>query len=229
MAGGMVTVRSGGENQTRMRKANRVRAEEMEAQEQTAAAWMANRFWYRKLIDFVKEGVGEGAEYVTDLVRVVLSERGCYYQFHAIPEEFSGALGSGFNYQYVGSQEGLELFARVQELVEHHDPERTPELSLLAVYDSDFDHSGAGYQYHFESGPEGDSVPIVAGHYRPGVLPLFLKLRVHSDTRVPMLGSSSGVLFFVANATDQHLIVRIPHQGLAVADLAQSPQTVFIH
>ena len=36
---------------------------------------------YQVMIDYVKDQVGEGQEYLNNLVRVVLSERGCYYQF----------------------------------------------------------------------------------------------------------------------------------------------------
>ncbi|NIR00525.1 MAG: hypothetical protein GTN78_10035, partial [Gemmatimonadales bacterium] len=51
---------------------------------------------YQVMIDYIKDQVGEGREYTNDLVRVVLSDRGCYYEFRDLPEEFSGAVGSGF-------------------------------------------------------------------------------------------------------------------------------------
>jgi hypothetical protein len=66
------------------------------------------------------------------------------------------------------------------------------------------------------------------GLYRPGALPLFFKLKVDSDLAEPLLGTRKGVLFFVANLSDQHLLVRIPHQGPNVTDLneAQGPRVV---
>ena len=45
-----------------------------------------------QVIDYVKSEVGQGTEYDNGLVRVVLSNRGCYYQFVDMPEEFSGAI-----------------------------------------------------------------------------------------------------------------------------------------
>ena len=57
------------------------------------------------------------------------------------------------------------------------------------------------------------------GVYRPHVLPLFFKLKIDSDLAEPLLGARRGVLFFVSNLTDQHLLVRIPHVGDGVTDL----------
>lgn len=57
------------------------------------------------------------------------------------------------------------------------------------------------------------------GIYRPKLLPLFFKLKIDSDLAEPLLGCRRGVLFFVANLSDQHLLVRIPHQGPGVTDL----------
>ena len=39
------------------------------------------RVGYQVMIDYIKDQVGEGQEYLNNLVRVVLSERGCYYEF----------------------------------------------------------------------------------------------------------------------------------------------------
>ncbi len=67
------------------------------------------------MIDYIKDQVGEGNEYVNNLVRVVLSERGCYYEFRDMPEEFSGAVGSGFRWEFVGTKGGLELLEKAHQ------------------------------------------------------------------------------------------------------------------
>src|SRR4030067_1149874 len=42
---------------------------------------------FQVMIDYIKEQVGEGYEYANDLVRVVLSDRACYYEICTMPEE----------------------------------------------------------------------------------------------------------------------------------------------
>src|SRR4030042_2030956 len=71
---------------------------------------------YQVMIDYIKDQIGEGREYVNDLVRVVLSDRGCYYEFRDMPEEFSGAVGSGFRYEFVGTEQGLLLANTIQHM-----------------------------------------------------------------------------------------------------------------
>ncbi len=67
------------------------------------------------------------------------------------------------------------------------------------------------------------------GTYRPGVLPLFFKLKVDSSLAEPLLGTRRGVLFFVANLSDQHLVVRIPHVGPGVTDLNEVQGARMVH
>jgi hypothetical protein len=67
------------------------------------------------------------------------------------------------------------------------------------------------------------------GIYRPAALPLFYKLKVDSDLAEPLLGTRKGVLFFVANLSDQHLLVRIPHNGPGVTDLNEVARPRLVH
>ena len=69
----------------------------------------------------------------------------------------------------------------------------------------------------------------MVGIFRPEVLPLFFKVKIDSDLAEPLLGVRRGVLFFVANLSDQHLLVRIPHQGPGVTDLNEVTATKTIH
>jgi len=65
--------------------------------------------------------------------------------------------------------------------------------------------------------------------FRPDVLPMFLKLKADSDLVEPILGTRKGVLFFVANLGDQHLLVKIPHQGPGITDLNEVGGQRLIH
>jgi hypothetical protein len=197
--------------------------------EQIAELRAEARRKYQVMIDYIKDQVGPGAEYLNDLVRVVLSERGCYYEFLEMPEEFSGAVGSGFRYEFVGSGQALGMLEKLRDLVELSTPENTREIALLVVYSRNglYDPEET-YVYH-RSQEEGCQEPITSGRLRTGALPIFFKIKVDSDLARPLLGVKRGVLFFVANMSDQHLLVRIPHEGNGVTDLAQVPASQLVH
>jgi len=189
-----------------------------------------SRHEYQMMIDYIKDQVGEGREYLNDLVRVVLSDRGCYYEFRDMPEEFSGAVGSGFHYDFMGTQKSLELLEAVHSLAMGPETVDTHEISLMVIYGWDglFRREDA-FVYHWTRYGEREEGPAVAGIYRPAVLPLFFKLKVASDLAEPLLGTRKGVLFFVANLSDQHLLVRIPHEGPGVTDLNEVTGVRTIH
>jgi hypothetical protein len=199
--------------------------------EQIAVLRAEARRKYQVMIDYIKDQVGPGAEYLNDLVRVVLSERGCYYEFLEMPEEFSGAVGSGFRYEFVGSEQAVGILEKLRQLVELSSPENTREIALLVVYSRNglYDPEET-YVYHLsnEEGEEAGEV-VTSGCLRTGALPIFFKIKVDSDLALPLLGVKRGVLFFVANMSDQHLLVRIPHEGSGVTDLAQVPASQLIH
>jgi hypothetical protein len=200
--------------------------------EQIAVLRAEARRKYQVMIDYIKDQVGPGAEYLNDLVRVVLSERGCYYEFLDMPEEFSGAVGSGFRHAFVGYEEAIGLLEQIRQLVAQSSPENTRELALLVVYSRNglYDPEET-YVYHVnnEEGDEEQGESLSSGCLRADTLPIFFKIKVDSDLALPLLGVKRGVLFFVANMSDQHLLVRIPHEGNGVTNLAQVPASQLIH
>ena len=185
---------------------------------------------FQVMINYIKEQVGPGTEYSNDLVRVVVSERGCYYEFLDMPEEFSGALGTGFQYQFIGSAEGQAVMEQINQMILQSSEANTRELSLLVLYDRKglFDRD-ATYIYHRLHRGDQNVGPSVVGQFRPGAMPLFFKLKCDCDLALPILGTARGVLFFVANLTDQHLAVRIPHSGPGVTDLNEVPSSQLVH
>jgi hypothetical protein len=175
---------------------------------------------YQVMIDYIKDQVGEGREYLNDLVRVVLSDRGCYYEFRDLPEEFSGAVGSGFHHEFVGTEAGLSLLDAVHDLVLAPESPDTHEISLMVIYKWDgLFRAEDAFIYHWRRQGGIEEGPSTAGFYRSQVLPIFFKLKIEGDSAERLIGASKGVLFFVANLSDQHLLVRIPHHGAGVADL----------
>jgi len=190
----------------------------------------AERPEYEVMIDYIKDQVGDGPEYTNDLVRVVLSDRGCYYEFRDLPEEFSGAVGSGFRYEFVGTEQGLLLANAIHEIALGPESADTHELSLMAIYgwDGVFKPDDT-FVYHWRSYGCEEEGPTMLGMFRPDVLPMFLKLKADSDLVEPILGTRKGVLFFVANLGDQHLLVKIPHQGPGITDLNEVGGQRLIH
>jgi hypothetical protein len=182
------------------------------------------------MIDYIKDQVGSGSEYTNDLVRVVLSERGCYYEFRDLPEEFSGAVGSGFRYEFIGTGDGLRLAARLHDMALAPETADTHELSLMVIYgwDGVFKPEDT-FVYHWRRYGSEEEGPTMLGMFRPSTLPIFFKLKADSDLVEPILGTRKGVLFFVANLSDQHLFVKIPHQGPGVTDLNEVTGQRLIH
>jgi hypothetical protein len=176
---------------------------------------------YQVLINYIKHHVEPGYEYANELVRVVLSERGCYYEFVDLPEEFSGALGNGFTHAFVGSADALALADRIHRLSQACTEQNTREFSLLMVYEKQglFTREGT-YIYHYSQRTTDEVGLLTVGAHRAGCLPLFLKLKADCDLVTPLFGASRGVLFLVANLSDQHLLVNIPQAGAAATDLA---------
>ena len=175
---------------------------------------------YEVMIDYIKDQVGDGSEYTNDLVRVVLSDRGCYYEFRDLPEEFSGAVGSGFRYEFIGTQKAREMLRAIRKMAEEGTRVDTSELSLMVIYTWDGVLKREDtFIHHWTKDDSEGSGPTILGAYRPDVVPLFFKLKVDSDLAEPLLGRRKGVLFFVSNVGDQHLMVWIPHHGPGVTDL----------
>ena len=139
------------------------------------------RVGYQVMIDYIKDQVGEGQEYLNNLVRVVLSERGCYYEFRDMPEEFSGAVGSGFRHEFIGTQPALHLLQSIYDLALGPETPHTTEVSLLVIYSWDglFRQEDA-FIYQWSRTLTEEEGPNILGTYRPHVLPLFFKLKVDS-------------------------------------------------
>jgi len=183
---------------------------------------------FQGVIDHIKTQVGPGLEYENGLLRVVLSERGCYYQFLELPEEFSGVIGSAYRHEFIGSAAAHELVETIQQLLREHTPDNTSELSLLMIYEPEAIAPEEGAYVHQYLAQDGGQARQ-AGHLRPGELPVFIKLKADSDLVRPLLGAAKGVLFFVANLTDRHLLVRIPQAGGGATDLGALPAHLILN
>ncbi len=182
------------------------------------------------LARYVKQQVGEGMEFSNEIARVVLSSNGCYYEFRELPEEFSGALGE-FTHHFIGVRETLQLLETLYQLPRTDAIRNVTEFSLLVVYDR-FDwisHQNI-YAYQCQRGTlDNRLVEDVRGTMRHGQLPRFFKLRLISKQAPEGLLFANGLVFFIANPGERHLLVQIPYTHGMVADLWARPLSVQLH
>ncbi len=180
---------------------------------------------FQVMTAFVKEKVGEGVEYRNDVVRVVVSETGVYYELNDLPEDFSGAVSDRFTHSFVAPEAGVALLGRAIELTRQATTANTRHLSIFALYTRRgiIDRKNC-YMYEFRADDEHPDRPAVsAGAFRPGVMPLFFKVKLHAEGAQEAIGLASGVLFCMANAGDRNLLIRIPYDGDQVVNLADLP------
>ncbi len=186
---------------------------------------------FQTMIAYVKEKVGEGVEYRNSVARVVVSDRGAYYELNDLPEEFSGAAGSEVIHHFVSPEEATALLARGVAATAGVNRDNTRHVSILALYTRRgiVDRKNC-YVYDCRPQPEASVLaPIVIGAFQPGVMPLFYKMKVDSDFAQEVFGMPRGIVFCIANAGDRHLLIRIPYDGDHVVDLAATPVSRTIH
>ncbi|HZT41502.1 MAG TPA: hypothetical protein VFA07_04910 [Chthonomonadaceae bacterium] len=185
---------------------------------------------YQALIAYLKEKVGEGIEYRNDVVRVVVSDAGAYYELNDLPEEFSGAVGDQVERHFLAPQEAVALLKRAIEATQEITPENTRQLSILVLYTRRglVDRKNC---YVFDYHPEARNTvkPLEIGQFQPDVMPLFFKIKIDADFGEAAVGMPCGILFCMANAGDRHLLIRIPYQGDQVVDLGNLSTSTTVH
>ena len=179
---------------------------------------------FQGMIQYIKERVGEGIEYRNAVVRVVVSERGAYYELNDLPEEFSGAVGEDLERRFVAPAEAIALLTRAVEATHRATPENTHRLSLLALYTRRglVDRKNCflfDYTPHESTQPD----PRIIGKFQPDVMPLFFKIKMEADFSEEALGFPAGLVFCMANAGDRHLLIRVLPTGDQMTDLGALP------
>jgi hypothetical protein len=205
----------------------------------TYEEWIqAVRDHYQVMIDYVKKGVHQGenfSETQNDLITVAMSATGVYYQFKQLPEEFSGAIGPGYQYQRLETNKVIEYIDQIYQSTQTEEIKGCHEFSLMIIYQSptlDFNNAlnpfNQSHQrenlfiFHYKENEQGEVKTI--GQYRSGTLPLFFKLKINGEHTFNPLTFEKGVEFFVANMGDSHLLVSIPYKA-GVTDLDAVPSS----
>jgi hypothetical protein len=178
-------------------------------------------------ITLLKDRVGEGLTYRNGVVQVVVSDEGAYYELNDLPEEFGGAAGEHVQHNFVTDSEAIALLARAVDTLSRTSSENSRHISVFILY-SRRGLADRKNCYVFEYRPEEyapERPPLVIGTFRPGVMPMFYKLKVDADFAPDALGMARGLVFCMANAGDRNLLVRAPYAGTEVHDLNDLPGT----
>jgi hypothetical protein len=186
---------------------------------------------FQVMINYLKEQVGEGIEYRNEVVRVVVSDNGAYYELNDLPEEFSGATGDQIQRSFVTPEEAVALLTRAVEATQHADPDSTRQFSIIALYTRRglVDRKNC-YVYEFQRADNAPTrPPIAVGTFQPGKMPLFFKVKMDADCAQEVLEIPRGIVFCMANAGDRHLLIRIPYDGDQVVNLTDLPTSNTIH
>jgi hypothetical protein len=186
---------------------------------------------FQVMINYLKEQVGEGIEYRNEVVRVVVSDNGAYYELSDLPEEFSGATGDQIQRSFVTPEEAIALLTRAAEATKRTELETTRQFSIIALYTRRglVDRKNC-YVYEFQRADHASPrPPLEVGTFQPGVMPLFFKVKMDADFAPEVLGIPRGIVFCMANAGDRHLLIRIPYDGDQVVNLTDLPTSNTIH
>lgn len=156
---------------------------------------------YGVSIAYIKERVGDGAEYVNEVARATISPQGGFYQLAEMPEEFAGALGAGVSHRMLTQPEALRLLSRLEELVRvvAQGSVYPRRLSLYVLYAGG--SLRAGRELFVLDARRGE--PIFAhGALRLDTVPRFFKVCLDTSEGDPLPGDfglpTSGVQFFLA-------------------------------
>jgi len=177
---------------------------------------------FQTQIALIKAQVGEGAVYRNDVVTMVVSETGAYYELNDLPEEFGGVAGSHVEPNFLSEADAVAQLDRAHRALAQASPENTRHISVVVLYSrrglADRKNCFVFEYRPVENAP--DRPPLVIGSFRPGAMPRFFKLKVDAEYAPEALGMARGMAFCMANAGDRHLLVRAPFIGAEVHDLS---------
>mgnify|MGYP001611200906 CR=1 FL=1 len=182
---------------------------------------------YGELIRYIKDEVHSGhiVEYENDFIRVVLGENGEYYEFIDLPEEFSGFVGDGYEYEFTGTSESQrQLDDILTYLKQSPIQDKTRDFQLTMLYSHFSDREDI---YAFSYNEQESYEPGKAGRIQPGQLPNFYKvkwnLKTDQDNPFP---SQRGMMFFIRNMTDKHLTVSYTSKDLVLGDYSTERRVI---
>ncbi len=167
---------------------------------------------FQMMIDFIKEQVGDGVEYANSLARFVVSDAGAYYELLDLPEEFAGACGPGVTQSFITRAEAIQLLESAAQTVVTAASAAERQFQILALYTRRglVDRKNC-YVVDYARGSTYRPGENVTGELRPGVMPLFFKIKL--DSSAGDLGAPAGmnrcILVCIVAPGDRYPLIRI--------------------
>jgi hypothetical protein len=186
---------------------------------------------YGPSIKWVKEQIGEGMRFSNSIADVVISEKGAYYQFRNLPEEFSGMVGESVDWQLVDRSRSMEIVDQMMAMSRVVNAANTRRLILAFFYEPAVLRRSSSFLFHADYSliPRHMLRPSESGFPRPGAMPIFYKLTADSELAVPLLDGPKGILFGLSGVGPQDLLIRFPHKGNDLVDLGKTPPKTSIN
>src|SRR5579862_7167953 len=89
---------------------------------------------FQMMIDFVKEQVGHGAEYINSVAHMVVSTTGGYCELNDLPEEFTGAVGPNIEQAFLLEKDAISMLTSAAIAVDTVAATETRQLQIMAIY-----------------------------------------------------------------------------------------------
>jgi hypothetical protein len=182
---------------------------------------------YGVAIAYVRRQVGAGNEYSNEAARVVISEKGAFFELLELPEEFVGAVGEGIETRFLSEEASTGLLGQVRKLAEDVASGHLAvhSVSLYLLYAGGSLRSKEGMFVLDKPSP---GAPVFAhGKWQKDLPRVFkLRLRLTAGHKAPSGLPQDGVAFFLTpNNMDggQCLLTTIPRDQ-AAQDLGAFPQ-----
>jgi hypothetical protein len=183
---------------------------------------------FQMMINFIKEQVGEGEEYANAVARIVVSDNGAYYELLDLPEEFCGASGPGIELSFISQPDAVRLLEDAAAAAKSAASNPARQLQILALYTRRglVDRKNC-YVVNYLTGSKYRPGQNVTGAIKPGVMPLFfkIKLQTSSSELAARLRINQCILVCIITSGDRYPLVRIRLDGEHTTDMAALAQS----
>jgi hypothetical protein len=172
-------------------------------------------------VEWLKAEVGPGEVFENPVARVVLSDKGGWFECVDLPMEFSGIAGGPCERRFISDAEVLRLTGDLAAVASKELDAAVKSFGLLALYSRRgiIDEREA-YVFQSRRGSDGGvRRSLTSGAVRPDTVPLLLRCRINAGDALPGIPLTCGVFVCLSGVGERNLMVLMPHEGSDVRDL----------
>ncbi len=179
---------------------------------------------YQMMIEFIKDRIGTGIEYSNSVSRMVISEAGGFCELVDLPEEFCGAAGPSVLHSFISAEGANNLMADAEKIVQSLlvDSKNVRQFEIVALYNRRglVDRKSC-YIVNYTAEDMRDTRTNVIGSYRPGVLPIYFKIKVDAIAGSPhlIMGSEHCIVAFIKTSGELFPLLNIKYDANRTTDL----------